>query len=200
MNDCRCFHFGWINERSTKQPRCAASPFSNSSFWWRTAGQQKKNWLISLTARWLGPHFTQPIECAPLISFFNQLPLKFNCLPFVLFELFCLIWIDWLLFLAWFALFGGAIGAAAPITHQSLTSQEKPPIHQTPAAIVHSKETKQIKDFFNFFSILNMAGAAQALQQLHFNQSAHSKEQIGMKWSLLIEQPHLVDCAKNKSK
>ena len=48
--------------------------------------------------------------------------------------------------------------AAAGITHPK-TRQGEQPSHQTPAAIVHSKETKQIKDFFNFFSILNMAGA-----------------------------------------
>ena len=70
---------GWLvslcEEKTSMQPYCSrrkeekeSNQSFNSCFWWRTAGQQNKNWLISLTALPLGAPFSQT-KHSPLIVF-----------------------------------------------------------------------------------------------------------------------------------
>ena len=117
---------------------------------------EEKNGLAALR---LVRHFIQPIECAPLISFFNQLPLKFNCLHFVLFHsfhsiafLFCLRSLP----------LGGAIGAAAPITHPSSRRQRKATPWKRaalpPAFTSFNQFTNQIKNLIELMNEARRAG------------------------------------------
>ena len=144
----------WVYGRWPRRPLTSFQ--FNPSFLSRS--RRRKDWIslksLPRSRSCLVLHLCCSLRFLSSISLIIQLKERAAEHHCVHYEMICWIWIA---FLSSSAPLGGAIGAAAPITHPQ--SRRRKAIHSTPAAIVHSLHSNKIKILFSFRFILNMAGA-----------------------------------------